>query len=178
MASWFLCKIRYQQPSENGKLNTINESYLVDSVSFTDAEARIYQELSSIVPDFSLTGVRPMRLADVFHYDDAETWFKCKVNYVSIDEKAGKEKKVQQTMLVSAANAKQAYERIEESLRTMLVPFEITDVNLTSILEIFPYVVEEKIPSNLRPLADVQAERHAEEQNTSPAPVLPHGEGV
>lgn len=163
MATWFLCKIRYRKQEENGKQTTINEAYLIDSVSFTEAEARVYQELSSIIKDFNLVSVSPMRLADVFHYDDAEKWFKCKVSYVSLDEKSGKEKKVQNTMLVSAANVKQAYERIEESLRTMLVPFDISDINSTNILEIFPYVAEEdKIPANLRPLAEVQAERIAE----------------
>lgn len=162
MATWFLCKIRYRKQSENGKQLTINESYLIDSVSFTDAEARIYQELSSIIKDFSLTGVRPMRLTDVFHYEDAETWYKCKVNYISIDEKSGKEKKVQNTMLVSASTVKQAYERIEESLSTMLVPFEISDINITNIMEIFPYTPDEpKIPSNFRPLKEVQAEQEA-----------------
>src|SRR5687768_4962084 len=115
MAIWFLCKIRYRKQAENGKQLTINESYLIDSVSFTDAEARIYQELSSIIKDFSLVGVSPLRVTDVFHYEDAETWYKCKVNYISVDEKSGKEKKVQNMMLVSAANVKQAYERIEES---------------------------------------------------------------
>jgi hypothetical protein len=164
MAIWFLCKIRYQKQAENGKQTTINESYLIDSVSFTEAETRIYQELSSIIKDFNLVSVRPMRLTDVFHYEDAETWFKCKVNYVSVDEKSGKEKKVQNTMLVSALNVKQAYERIEESLKSMLVPFEISDVNITNILEIFPYIPEEtKVPANFRPLAEVQAERNLEQ---------------
>jgi hypothetical protein len=100
-----------------------------------------------------------MRLTDVFHYEDAETWYKCKVGYISVDEKSGKEKKVQNIMLVSAHNVKQAYERIEESLKTMLIPFEISDINITNIIEIFPYVAEEKIPANFRPLAEVQAER-------------------
>ena len=163
MAIWFLCKIRYRKQAENGKQLTINESYLIDSVSFTDAEARMYQELSSIIKDFTLVGVSPLRVTDVFHYEDAETWFKCKVNYISVDEKSGKEKKVQNTMLVSALNVKQAYERIEESLRSMLVPFEISDINITNILEIFPYVPEEKkVPANFRPLAEVQAERDLE----------------
>lgn len=162
MATWFQCKIRYQKEQENGSLKTINETYLVDAVSFTDAEARIYQELSSIVKEFSLVNVSRMRLTDVFHYDDAEVWYKCKVVYVSIDEKSGKEKKINNMMLVSAANVKQAYERIEESLKTMLAPFDITDVNTTTILEIFPYVADEaKLPANFRPLAEVVAEKEA-----------------
>jgi hypothetical protein len=143
MATWFSCKIKYQKQEENGKVIKISEQYLVDAMSFTEAEARLYFELGSTVPEFLLTSVSKMNLQDLFHYDDSETWFKCKVVYVSTDEKSGKEKKIANIMLVSAQNVKQAYERIEESLSTMLVPFEITDVNQTAILEIFPYIAED-----------------------------------
>jgi hypothetical protein len=143
MATWFSCKIKYQKQEENGKVSKISEQYLVDAMSFTEAEARLYFELGSTVPEFMLTSVSKMNLQDLFHYDDSETWFKCKVVYVSMDEKSGKEKKIANIMLVSAQNVKQAYERIEESLSTMLVPFEITDINQTAILEIFPYIAED-----------------------------------
>lgn len=125
----------------------------MDAMSFTEAEARLYFELGGTIREFTLTNISKMTLHDLFHYDDAETWFKCKVVYVSVDEKSGKEKKVSNTMLVSANNAKQAYDRIEESLSTMLVPFEITDVNQTAIVEIFPYIEEEQKPAgNFKPL--------------------------
>ncbi len=144
MALWFSCKIKYAIQHEDGKQTLKSEQYLVDAVSFTEAEARLYMCLSSTVPEFMLTSISKMNLADIFHFDDAEIWYKCKIVYVSVDEKTGKEKKVPNTMLVSAHNAKMAYERVEESLSTMIVPFEITDVNLTSIIEIFPYIPEEK----------------------------------
>ncbi len=144
MATWFSCKIKYHKQEENGKVSKISEQYLVDAMSFTEAEARLYFELGSTIPEFMLTNVSKMNLQDLFHYDDSETWFKCKVVYVSTDEKSGKEKKIANIMLVSAQNVKQAYERIEESLSTMLVPFEITDINQTAILEIFPYIAEDE----------------------------------
>ncbi|MBC7923065.1 MAG: DUF4494 domain-containing protein [Ferruginibacter sp.] len=157
MPIWFQCKIRYQKELDNGSLKTINEAYLVDAMSFTEAEARLHQELSGTHREFDLVNVSRMRLADLFHYDDAETWFKCKVTYVTVDERNGQEKKVNNVMLVSAANAKQAYERIEESLKTMLVPFDITDINTSNILEIFPYAKDEvAVPANFRPVSEVQ----------------------
>jgi len=164
MPTWFQCKIRYQKEQENGSLKTINEVYLVDALSFTEAEARLHQEISGTIREFDLINVSRMRLADLFHYDDAETWYKCKVVYTTLDERSGKEKKVNNVMLVTAANVKQAFERIEESLKTMLVPFDITDINTSNILEIFPYLTEEKekaIPANLRPLSEVLAEKEA-----------------
>ncbi len=103
-----------------------------------------------------------MRLADLFAYEEGEKWFRVKVIYFSVDEKNGKEKKVINHMLVNADGIDQALARIVESLRTMLIPYEITDIYLTPILDVYPYQAEEEtveIPENMRPLADVLAER-------------------
>ncbi|WP_266365184.1 DUF4494 domain-containing protein [Tellurirhabdus rosea] len=162
MPSWFQGKIRYQKEEivtdkrgDQIKLKTINEAYLVDAVSYTDAEARLYKEIAANTPNFSVTTISPMRLADVFFFEKGDTWYKCKVVYVTEDDK-GREKRIVNMMLVNAENAKQAYERVEESLKTMLIPIEITDVNTTKILDIFPYSEEDSIPANLRPLHEVE----------------------
>lgn len=163
MPNWFLGKIRYQQPIDDSTVGTRNqefvkqkivtEEYLVDAVSYTDAETRLYQEIAANTPDFEITNITRMKLADIFSYDDgSETWFKVKAMFITDDEKTGKQKKTPSVMLVNAETPKQAYERIEEQLKTALDPFEITDVNTTKILEIFPYDEEES--QNLRPIAE------------------------
>ncbi len=169
MPSWYLGKIKYQQEQENGALKTISEAYLVDAVSYTDAEARIYRIVADNTPDFQISSLTKMKLSDVFHFEDegGEKWFKCKTFYVSIDDSSGtaKEKKIVSYMLVNADSPKQAIERIEKSLATMLIPYEITDVNLTPILEVYPYSPEDEaqqVPAGFRPLAEVMAEREAE----------------
>lgn len=169
MPNWYLGKIRYQQPidemaigtrnEELTKHKTVNESYLIDAVSYTDAEARLYKVVADNTPDFQITGLRPMRLSDVFQLEGGEKWFKCKVIYITEDERSGKEKKVVNTMLVNAGDVREAYDRVRESLKTMLVPFDITDINLTPIIDVVPYEEgEETLPPNLRPLHEV-AER-------------------
>ncbi|MCA0231581.1 MAG: DUF4494 domain-containing protein [Bacteroidetes bacterium] len=148
MPSWSLVKIKYQQEQENGGLKTITESYLIDCVSFTDAEARAHKVVSEnrSLPDFTIFGISKMKLSDVFHFEEegGEKWFKCKTVYISIDDSRGavREKKYISFMLVNADSPKQAIERIEKSLATILIPYEITDVNLTPILEVYPYVGE------------------------------------
>ncbi len=167
MASWYLGKIRYQKEEESGKLKTINETYLVDALSYTEAEARLYKQIVTGASDFTVNSITRMRLADLFTFEEGEKWFKAKVVYYSIDEKSGKEKKVTNYMLLNAEDITQALERITDSLRTMLVPYETTDLNLTTILDVFPYssdTDEEQIPANLRPLSEVMAERAATEQ--------------
>lgn len=138
-------------------MKNITEPYLVDAVSYTEAEARIYQELGSIIRgEFEIKSITKAPIVDIFHYDDSDVWFACKVTYVVADENSGKEKKIVNQMLVTASNAKEAYARIHESLSTMLVPFEVPEVKQSPIVEIFPYVAEEDreqiIPENLKPL--------------------------
>jgi hypothetical protein len=175
MKIWFQCKIKYQKEEENGKMKNVSETYLVDAVSYTEAEARIYQELGSIIRgEFEVTAITKSRFVDIFHYDDNDVWYKCKVTYVVADENSGKEKKITNMMLVTAANVKEAYERIHESLSTMLVPFEVPDISMSPIVEIFPYVSDEDkeqvIPENLRPLSEVEAEERGIVRPIPPSP--------
>ena len=164
MANWYLGKIRYQKEDENGRLKTTNEAYLVDALTYTEAEARLYGQIVTGVTDFTVTAITRMRLADLLTYEGGEKWFKAKVVFYSIDEKSGKEKKVVNYVLLNAEDITQALERITESQRTMLIPYETTDMNLTPILDVFPYeagATEEVVPPNFRPLAEVQAEQEA-----------------
>ena len=156
---WYSAKIRYQREQENGAFKTFNEVYLVDAETYTDAEARIYSIVADNTPDFTISNLSKVKLSDVFNMGEEEKWFKCKVVYVSIDESKGKEKKITNVMLVNAETPKQAYERIEEALKTMLIPYDITDVNLTPIIEVHPYSSEERVPEGFRPLAEVLAEK-------------------
>lgn len=163
MPSWYNGTIKYQQEQENGSLKTITEAYLIDAVSYTDAETRLYEIVADNTPDFQISSLIKMKLSDVFEFEEegGEKWFKVKTYYTSIDDRGGvvKEKKIVSYMLVNADSPKQAIERIEKGLATMLIPYEITDVNLTPILEVHPYVAEEKAPEGFRPLSEVLAEQ-------------------
>ena len=162
MKTWFMCKVKYQKEEENGRMKNVTDTYVVDAMSFTEAEARIYEELGSIIRgDFMVSGISKSKLIDIFHYDDSDVWYKCKITY-SVAEESGKEKKITNYMLVSAQDVRQAYDRIHESLNNMLVTFSVPEVTETNIVEIFPYVSDEdkpqEIPANLKPLAEVTEE--------------------
>jgi hypothetical protein len=161
MKNWFICTVKYTKEDEKGNVKKISETYLVDALSYTEAEARIYQELGSIIRgEFQIANLSKSNLIDIFHYPDAEVWYKCKVVYSTMDEKSEKEKKITNNMLVSAHNIKQAYERIEESLKTMLVPYQIPSIVMSNYLEVFVYEgdakASERIPENLKPLAKLE----------------------
>ena len=160
MSNWYQGKIRYQKVDEKDRTIKITEIYLVDAVSYTDAEARIYETVASNTPDFQLFGLSRMKLSEIFFVDGgSETWYKLKVNFISFDEKAQKEKRTPLNMLINAENPLEAYNLLVERLGTV-EDYQITDINITNILEVIPYEKpEEKIlkSGNFKPLAEVMA---------------------
>ncbi|MDO9550959.1 DUF4494 domain-containing protein [Rhodonellum sp.] len=171
MRTWFLCKVKYAKENEQGLLKNVSEQYLVDAVSFTEAEARIYDMLGSVIRgDFQVTNISKSNIVDVFYYEDIDVWHKCKITYLVTDADSGKEKKVTQFMLVTAHDVKEAQERIFESLNNMLVTFRVPEIAESPIVEIFPYEKEDEelLPppgANLRPVSEVKAEQERRDQN-------------
>lgn len=166
MPVWYQATIRYQQPDDKGINKTITEVHLVDAVSYTDAESRIYDSVASNLAEFFLSKLSRMRLSEVFFVEDgAETWYKLKVQYITFDEKTQKEKKVPYNMLINAPDPREAYDLLKERLGK-IQDYIITDVNITNILEVIPYEKEGEDPlkgGNFRPLAEVRAEKTAQE---------------
>lgn len=145
MRTWFQCTVKYAKENDQGLLKNITEVYLVDAVSFTEAEAILYDRLASqIRGDFQVKGVAKSNIVDVFFYEDADLWHKCKIAYMVADGETGREKKVTQYMIVTASDVKQAYDRIMESLGNMLVSFRVPDIIESPIIEVFPYEREEE----------------------------------
>jgi hypothetical protein len=138
---WYETKVKYIKQFEDGRLKNVTEPYLVDAVSFIDCEARIYEELGSMIRgDFRIDAIRKKEYADIFMYDDADTYYEVKIQYVSVDADSGKEKKVINKFLITASSTKEADIRIQESLEGMMVTYEIKSVVETKIVEVFPYI--------------------------------------
>jgi hypothetical protein len=155
MNNWFTVKVKYTKQLENGEFKRVSEPYLLAAMTFTDAEARIYEELGSIIRgEFSVTNIARTEYHDIFHYDDADQWYKCKVSYESQDADTDKMKKVSQNFLVSAHSVKEAYERIAESLSTLMVDFMVPSIILSPIIDIFPFNEELDVELSRRPLEE------------------------
>ncbi len=141
MNTWFECKVKYEAIEEKtGRTVKVNLPYILDAVSYTEAEKRIHEEMEQYVSgEFLVPSIKPANYSDLFFYDDGDYWYKAKVELSTIDESAGREKKVANYMLVQASDLKEAYERIDESLKGMTVDYETTLVQKTQIADVFPY---------------------------------------
>jgi hypothetical protein len=161
MNNWFECKVKYVKVDEiSGKEKKASEPYLVDAMSFTEAEARIHKELEQMISgEFNVTNISKSNITELYPNDNGDRWFKAKVAFIDVDEASGKEKKSNNYMLAQANNVKQAYEFLEESLSDMLVPYEIPAISESPIMDIFPFFSDEEndeIPDNLKPVLEIE----------------------
>ena len=94
MANWFECKVAYRKIMENGIEKKVNDTFLVDALSFTEAESRIIEEITPFISgEFSVSAVKRTKIAEIFWDDSADKWYLAKVAFITIDEKTAQEKK-------------------------------------------------------------------------------------
>lgn len=140
MAQWFECKVRYDRMMENGAVKKVTESYLVDALSFTEAEARIIEERTPYISgELNVTAVKRTKIAEIFWNDDeqADRFYTVKVAFITIDEKTGVEKKASTLMLVQAAGFKDAMEHFLAGMKGTMADFEIQAITETPILDCY-----------------------------------------
>jgi len=159
MQTWFECKVKYVKIDDDGRERKVSEVYLVDAVSFTDAETRIIQQMETMVRgEFMVDNIKKSNIVEIYPHENGEWWYKARIGIVTIDEKAGKEKKINNYFLVAADDLKQALQRLEDGLSYILVPYQTTSLAISTIVDVFPYFedkVNAPIPSNLKPLKEV-----------------------
>lgn len=140
MNTWFEVKIRYVKVDQDGREKKVSETYLVDAVSFTDAEGRIIAEMQQIVRgEFLIDSIKRSNIIEIFQDEAGALWYKARIAIVTIDEKAGKERKVNNHFLVAADDMKEAQKRMEEGLSYVLVPYHSISISLSPIVDVFPY---------------------------------------
>lgn len=146
MNNWFECKVSYDKMLENGMQKKVTEPYLVDALSFTEAEARIIEEIRPYISgDFAVAGIRRARISEIFFNENGDRYFRFKINFITLDEKSGAEKKTACTMLAQASTLKNAIEELEKGMKGSMADYEIASVSETPIVDIFTFSAENKI---------------------------------
>jgi hypothetical protein len=159
MQTWFESKAKYMKVSESGNETMVTENFLLDAVSFTDAESRMIRQMQSMVKggEFSVVDIKKSKIAEVFPFENGEWWFKVTINLVTIDEEAGKEKKLRTYYLIMADDIKEALERLDESLSYLVIPYVVTAIAVSTIVDVFPYDPSEaQIPEGFVPVEMVK----------------------
>mgnify|MGYP000823742503 CR=1 FL=1 len=146
MHTWFECKIRYERVMENGMNKKVTEPYLVDALSFTEAEARIIEEMTPFISgEFTISDIKRANYSELFPSEEesADRWFKCKLIFIMLDEKSGAEKKTSTQVLVQAADLRDAVKKLDEGMKDTMADYQIASVAETAIVDVYPYTAEE-----------------------------------
>lgn len=143
--NWFECKVRYEKTMENGMVKKVTEPYLVDALSFTEAEARIIKEITPFMSgEFTVANIRRANISELFLDETGDKWYKCKVMFVTIDERSGAEKKTASFMLSQALDFETALKNLVEGMKGTMADYSIASITETAIIDIYPYEAAEK----------------------------------
>lgn len=145
MHNWFECKVKYDKMMENGMQKKVSEPYLVDALSFTEAEARIIKEITPYISgEFEVANIKKANYSEIFFDETADKWFKCKLNFITLDEKSGMEKRTASYMLVQASDFSQALARLLDGMKGTLADYEVASIAETALIEVYQYTLDEE----------------------------------
>lgn len=134
---YFLVNVRFQKIIENGKLKKITEPYLVDAMSFAEAEARIIEEVTPYISgEFTVSVVKPSNITEIFR-NEGDWWYKVVVAFITIDEKSGCEKRANSYMMVQATDFRNALENFLDGMKGTMADFDIISISETKVLDVF-----------------------------------------
>ena len=147
-ATWFETKIRYTKTQEDGRQKPVTEQYVVDALSFSEAEVAILEEMKVYISsDYKITDIRPATFHEIFFsdLDKDDRWYKTKLQFVTIDEKTEREKRTNVTYLVQAATLNRAVKNVDEIMGGTTINYDLVSIN-----ETLNTILNQKIVGNIQ----------------------------
>ncbi|MBM1107176.1 DUF4494 domain-containing protein [Aurantibacter crassamenti] len=142
-ATWFECKVKYRKLDEaSGMQKVKTEPFLVDAISYTEAESRITEEMSAYLSDseeIKITNIKVANYAEIHPFENSDRWFKSRVSLIAFDEESGKERKTNMYLLVQANDVKEAYENTMSVMKDTMGEFSVPAISESPIMDVFPY---------------------------------------
>lgn len=143
--TWYECKVKYRKPDDKGVQKVVTEPYLVDALSFTEAEARINTEIASMVSEeFKIVNIKVANYSEIHRFDKSDRWFRSKVSLLAYDEESGKERKTSLFLLVQGNDVKDAYEHTLTAMKNTMGDYTIPAISESPIIDVFHYFSGEK----------------------------------
>ena len=141
-STWFETKVKYQKTMEDGSEKVVSEAYVVDALSFTEAESAIIDEMSVYVSgELKVSGIGKAGYGEIFFsdVDDDDKWYKAKLQFITIDEKSEKEKRSNVTYLVQAKSLARALRYIDEVMGKTMIDYDVIGLNETKLMDVFEH---------------------------------------
>jgi hypothetical protein len=142
-AIWYECKVKYRKFDEATAAHKVKtEPFLVDAISYTEAESRITEEMTAYISEgeeIKITNIKVANYAEIHPFENTDRWFKSRVSLIAFDEESGKERKTNMYLLVQANDVKEAYENTLTTMKDTLGEYTIPAVSESPIMDVFPY---------------------------------------
>jgi hypothetical protein len=147
-ATWYECKVKYRKFDEASATHKIKtEPFLVDAISYTEAESRITQEMAAYLPDneeIKITNIKVANFAEIHPFENTDRWFKSRVSLIAFDEESGKERKTNMYLLVQANDVQEAYVNTVSTMQDTMGEYTIPAISESPIMDVFPYFTGEE----------------------------------
>lgn len=141
-STWFECKVRYEKIQEDGNDKLVNELYVVDALSFTEAEASIIDNMAVYVSnELKIANINPANYNEIFFsdIDDDDLWFKARLAFITIDDKKDKEKRTYVNYLIQAKSIERAKRYVDEVMGKTMIDYELKSLSETKIFDVFEH---------------------------------------
>ena len=148
VSKYYEVKIQYQKMQEDGKEKKVTEQYVVEALTFTEAESRIIEEMTPYISgEFDVVSEKIAPYNEILLSDrtDDDKWFISKVGFITLDERTDKEKKQTFRYLVQAATSELALDYTKEMFSHGMSDYSIEAVQDTPTLDVFLYEVKKDV---------------------------------
>lgn len=143
--TWYECKVKYKKTHDTGEQKITTDTYLLDAVSYTEAEVRITEEMQAYTnEDIKITNLKVANYSEVHPFENSDRWFKCKISLIAFDEESGKERKSNIYLLVQANDIKEAFDNSTTVMAQTMGDYTIPSIIESPILDVFPYFTGEE----------------------------------
>ena len=139
---WYETRIKYQKTMEDGSEKVVNELYVVDALSCTEAETSIIDEMSCYISgDSAVTSAKKTNYGEIFFsdLDDDDKWYKAKLQFITLDEKTEKERRTNVTYLVQAKSLARALRYIDDVMGKTMIDYDTIGLNETKVMDVFEH---------------------------------------
>jgi hypothetical protein len=152
MNNWYECRVKFEKVLENGTQKKVTEVYLVDAMSFTEAENRIIEEMTPYISgEVEVTAVKKDRISEMFIDPEGDKWYRAKVMFITLDEKSGAEKKSASIMLIQAKDFQTAIKNLENGMKGTMSDWEINTLSETVIMDVYGVVARDSSEAEAKP---------------------------
>ncbi len=138
--SWYECKVKYRKTQESGEQKVVTETYLLDAISYTEAETRINEEMQTYTSEeFKITNIKVANYSEIHPVENSDRWYKSKVSLIAFDEESGKERKSNIYLLVQGNDLKEAFDNTNAAMKGTLGDYTIPAIAESPVMDVFPY---------------------------------------